>query len=531
MSPSPESDPSPPTWRNRLEYLRHYLRENLWKPEEVENGRPQAIWMLVLRTLSVTISGVRDNGLLSRAAALSYYSLIAMGPLLWIAVMVSGFIVRGQEEDLVVGSLNRLVHFLAPPVAEWDKLENGQTGIVTEEGSFSNGSGSQGTIANGTVTDSPLTAESVMNGNASLQTDPSAASDVVNTELVSLLQNIINSTQSGAIGVFGALILALIAIQLLTSIEQSMNQVWGVRRGRGWGERVVFYWTFITLGALASVGAIGLLSATTIANMFDLLPYGGYLYGFFNELAPFLSFLLITLILVAFYLFFPNTRVHLMPALIGAVVAAFLLYLNNVASVFYVHRVISQRSLYGSLGIVPILMLGMYVFWLIVLTGGQLAYAAQNARFMARQRTWENTSERARKTLALGTFLFLARRFVGGQTAPTADEIGNHLRAPSHAVHSALNRLGDCGWVKPFEEATASGDGVNRYLPAKPLHRVTLEDLVEALEVLGNNEGEALALKADPLLPAWRQRESEESRDSGTPLSQLLQGEDPAAQI
>ena len=36
-----------------------------------------------------------------------------------------------------------------------------------------------------------------------------------------------------------------------------------------------------------------------------------------------------------------------------------------------------QKSLYGSLGLMPILIFGMFIFWFFVLVGGQISYAVQ----------------------------------------------------------------------------------------------------------------------------------------------------------
>jgi len=64
---------------------------------------------------SLTIEGLTQNKILSRAAALSFSSLIGIGPLLAIGVMISGFILESSDSDLTVNNLNRFMNFVAPP--------------------------------------------------------------------------------------------------------------------------------------------------------------------------------------------------------------------------------------------------------------------------------------------------------------------------------------------------------------------------------------------------------------------------------
>ncbi|MCH7814288.1 MAG: YihY/virulence factor BrkB family protein, partial [Planctomycetes bacterium] len=228
-----------------------------------------------------------------------------------------------DDPQLAAASLNRVLQFIAPPVTEMSAIGIDQT------------------------------------------TGPDAHLD---PELVKFLDQIIDSARSGTVGAVGLLLLIFISIQLLTSIEKTFNEIWGVQRGRSWFQRIVFYWTFISLGAVLGFTSVTLLSAATLAHLFDLLPYGAQLLIWF---APLLSFLIVIALLVAFYRFIPNTAVHWRPALAGAFFVACLLFLNNYFSYIYVQRVITHQSLYGSLGIIPVLMIGLYIFWFFILIGGQ----------------------------------------------------------------------------------------------------------------------------------------------------------------
>ena len=67
------------------------------------------------------------------------------------------------------------------------------------------------------------------------------------------------------------LLLVVVAIRMLANIEATFNDIWGVTRGRNWLWRIVLYWTTITLGPLAIVGALGLASGTQLQSAENLV--------------------------------------------------------------------------------------------------------------------------------------------------------------------------------------------------------------------------------------------------------------------
>lgn len=444
----------------------NFLNREIWQSKALHDKSLRGKTYALLRILSIILNGLSNNRLLSRAAALSYYSLIAMGPLIAIIVMVSGFILkRSDDTNLAVTTLNKIVLFIAPTVSELTKLQN------------------------------------------SNQDDPAvvqAESEVVNQDLVALINNFITEARSGTVGVVGALILIFIGIQLLTSIESAFNEIWGVRRGRTWFQRIVSYWTFISLGAVLGFASVTVLSASAVMRIFDLLPFGIEVTSLFRVLAPFLSFLMIMLMLSWFYRFIPNTTVSFRAALAGAFVVAILLILNHYLSFIYVHRVISQQSLYGSLGIIPVLMIGLYIFWFFVLMGGQITYSVQNADALTHQEAWSNVSEHTRETLSLAAFLIICRRFKDCQPPCSTAELTEQIRAPGHIINECLSRLSDLGFVNGMVSRGKNNEETVRYQPARPLTKITLGDFRQALETYGNNEGAELIHEIDPLIDQFR---------------------------
>src|SRR5208283_5869141 len=78
------------------------------------------------------------------------------------------------------------------------------------------------------------------------------------------------------------------------------------------------------------------------------------------------------------YLLVPNTKVRYSAALAGGIVGGSLWHLNNLFGSLYVSHVVTNSKIYGSLGLVPVFMIGLYFSWAILLFGAQIAYAFQN---------------------------------------------------------------------------------------------------------------------------------------------------------
>ena len=56
--------------------------------------------------------------------------------------------------------------------------------------------------------------------------------------------------KAGQLGWAGFTVLFLTALSLVLTIDRTLNNIWRVRRPRPWGQRLLVYWTAITLGPL-----------------------------------------------------------------------------------------------------------------------------------------------------------------------------------------------------------------------------------------------------------------------------------------
>ncbi len=436
--------------------------------------------MGLLRIASITLSGLQKLKVAPRAAALSYSSLLGLGPLIAIAVLISGFALGDRDPALVANGLNNVISFIAPQVDQYQRAVSAEETHITTKPEF------RAAHPNAVTSEGRAPA------------DP---------EMVKIINNFISHSRSGAAGIVGVAALLVIVILLFTSVEKTFNDIWGVRRGRNWLTRIVYYWAVITVGAVLFFTSLTLFSATAFIKVYtEKLPLQQQLAPLYTVLLRSTSALLLIVILTLFYRLIPNTRVKWRAALVGAVIVTLLLFLNNYLAFLYFRNVVSTNRLYGSVGILPILMLGLYVFWLFVLVGGQITYAVQNVHYRSSQTAWHSLNHATRESMSLLVLLLVARRFKVCAPAYTVAELSQIMRVPSQILNESLNRLCDLKLIVELPPTDGSDPSDHRYQPARPLNSISLIEFRTLFENYGESPSGGLFDHVDPVLALYHER-------------------------
>lgn len=194
-------------------------------------------------------------------------------------------------------------------------------------------------------------------------------------------------------------------------------------------------------------------------------------------LVALLPFVVLSLAFAVLYQLIPNTRVQPVAALVGGIVGGSLWQLNNKLSFLYVSKALSYSQVYGSLSIIPLFLVGMYLSWLILLFGAQVAYAYQNRQSYLQEKQAEGVNQRGREFVALRLMTNIAQHFQRGAKAPSVNQLASALGVPSRLVGNILRPLIE---AKVVVEAFDSETG---YLPARPLAQITAHDILVALRV------------------------------------------------
>ena len=182
----------------------------------------------------------------------------------------------------------------------------------------------------------------------------------------------------------GIAVLVVFALLLISSIDHTLNHIWRVQKNRRLVVSFLIYLVVLILGpvliGISLITSSYLLSLSGIGEN-ELQSVRKLLLATLPYLSSFLSFLLI-------YLLVPNTRVHFRSALSGALMASILFELSKYAFALYFTHFPVYQAIYGVLAIIPLLFIWVFVSWVVILVGAQVA--ASLDEFLANQRNVVN---------------------------------------------------------------------------------------------------------------------------------------------
>lgn len=194
----------------------------------------------------------------------------------------------------------------------------------------------------------------------------------IEQEINTYLNNFINATaQLTTIGVVG---LALTAILLLSTIENSFNFIFKVHKPRRIATKITLYWTVITLGPLLLGAGISLRGYLYALNLF---PEAGAPSVLSMLIPPFITFIVLLMI----YVLVPNRKIRIPYASIGALVAMVLFWVLRSLFGVAILNGATYKTLYGALAALPIFLVWMYLAWSVVIFGAVVTAALGEYRY------------------------------------------------------------------------------------------------------------------------------------------------------
>jgi len=418
------------------------------------------------------------NRCLVRASALSYTTLLALIPLLAVAISVTSSFLKTEGEEQIYRFIDRLVSNVMPPAGVSTNGPAASLFLNPDLSVMLPPTNSETAVAN-------LSAGSPDGTNA-----PTGASDTrvigAQKEAARRIHDFVQNTRSGTLGTTGVVLLILAAISLLSRIEETFNDIWGVTRGRNWLRQIELYCTTIMAGPLLLVAAVGQLGGARFQNVKHFVEQMPFLGGLVFHCLP---LVVLWLVFALFYLLVPNTKVRFNAALVGGVVGGSLWHLNNVFGSLYVSRVVTNSKIYGSLGLVPVFMIGLYFSWVILLFGAQVAYAFQNRKSYLQDKLVENVNQRGREFIALRLMTCIGQRFQHDRPPATIQDIATELDIPTKLAQQVLQPLLAARLVSETTGAEPA------YVPARPLDAINAHHILHAMR----GGGQELQLRNEPV--------------------------------
>lgn len=274
---------------------------------------------------------------------------------------------------------------------------------------------------------------------------------------VDYLDQMLGNLNLSTIGISSFASVLVTLVLLLRQIEEALNRIWLVRKGRNPITRFMYFWTFLTFGAVVVGVVVGFATRGSLKKMFAAqgeLVVATQGQGIVGSLIGWTGSFLFFLFL---YKIVPNCRVMTRNAAIGAAVSAVCL---SVASRIYTAFVIgsaSYKTLYGALAQLPIFLMWLYVCWVIILLGALVSWRLQEGFPLDEKEESLDTAQspveqlrnvQVKATLPLVALLAIHRKFTDGSgIGLCAQELAHALKLPLTWIAEAIDALESFGYV------------------------------------------------------------------------------------
>jgi len=298
-----------------------------------------------------------------------------------------------------------------------------------------------------------------------------AGEQVVLTQyLDTIIERFFTSLDSRPLGIISAVLVIWAALRLLSIIESAFDHMWYVPRGRRFLHRIINYWALLTLGPLL------LAAGLYVTTQYGIL--GGLREGALTAIGPIVSYSVSMLAFFLLYLVMPNAKVRPGAALWGAAVGALVWSFAKWGFGAYVTKLIPYSAIYGVLGLIPLGVFWVYISWVIVLLGLQLAFAIQHFEMLEMAQVSKDEAAEGRFITNDMTGIAVARElglaFEDGRGPVSTDDVCTRLSIPGEFGQRLLDLFVGAGLLA----RTAEPSG---YVLARPPERVRLSEIADAV--------------------------------------------------
>ncbi|HEX7046458.1 MAG TPA: YhjD/YihY/BrkB family envelope integrity protein [Gammaproteobacteria bacterium] len=294
-------------------------------------------------------------------------------------------------------------------------------------------------------------------------------------ELGERIMGFVENVRADVLGSIGLALLIYLVISLVQKVEGSFNYVWHVQKARSFATRFSNYLSVILIGPLLVTAAIGITATVSnnevVQGLAEIEPFGTLLL-IFSLMLPYL------IVIGAFtfiYIFVPNADVRLVPALFGGVVAGLAWQTAGWVFTTFIAGSAKYVAIYSSFAIVLTFMIWLYLSWLILLLGAQVAFYVQNPNFVEKSGGRLTLSSHLREILALETMYLVGKSFRQQKPVWNIKTLAEHLHIPGDALAMVTARLERAGLLLMTDEV----DG--RFIPGMDMERITVEDIRAAV--------------------------------------------------
>ncbi len=296
------------------------------------------------------------------------------------------------------------------------------------------------------------------------------------TQLTESVMQFVANMRGELLGSIGLAFLVYTVITTIQKVEGSFNLVWRVERPRSFGRRFTEYLSVMIVGPILLAVAIGLLGSAEHSPLARWLHAVAPLAGILGVLGQVVPYFIVTVVFTCMYSFIPNTHVQFRAALIGGVTAGIIWALVGKAFTAVILYSSQMVAVYTGFAIVLTTLIWVYLSWLILLIGAQLAFYVQFPQYLRHGQEAIELTGSDREQVGLCIMYLIGRDYEAGNGYWNTSRLAVELDVPGIALTPVLSRLERGGLIVVTEK--------EQFVPGRAPESILLADILAAVRTL-----------------------------------------------
>jgi membrane protein len=290
--------------------------------------------------------------------------------------------------------------------------------------------------------------------------------------------NLVDNVRGGLLGSVSLAFFIFTSVSMVQKVEESFNYVWHVGQPRSIARRFSEYLVVMLVGPVVVVIALGMIASIRNASAVQMMLENDALGPVFVAAGSVMPYLLVAAVFTFLYIFMPNTKVTFKSALIGGFVGGCMWAGIGVIFTTFVLYATQRQLIYSGFAVAITTLLWLYLSWLVLLLGAQLAFYHQRPAFLRIGRREPSLSNAMRECLALNVMYLVGQAFRNKDRSISVESICTKLKVPSIALLPTAKRLENDGLLIVTED--------EELLPGREMTRIKIADILNVVRQQGD---------------------------------------------
>ncbi len=296
----------------------------------------------------------------------------------------------------------------------------------------------------------------------------------------------LSTSSGGIITGISALFLIYAVARLLNNIEIAFNDIWGSAKGRSLKRKMTDYMSVIFLGPIILIlsSSAAVFLTTSVESIVEQINFLGFLMPIILFLIKLVPFFLVGFLLFLIFVVFPNTTVKLKPALIAGIVAGVVYQIIQYMWIDGQIYLSTYSVVYGSFAALPLFLIWLQLSWTVVLLGGELTFAIQNAKGWSHDDDKLRMSLKFKRKLTVYVLWKLTNSFRETDGPVSLASIHGDLHIPLRFLRQIITELEEAKLIVRVVSVTDE----ELYQPGLDINKITIIMIYSRLELVGFSE-------------------------------------------